>query len=107
MSDTNCGGATGDWYCPGNTTPFAATTEGTTGTQEAVDFNAYNTTQLFNTNNTAFNDLTGPNPSCFPGPNDTLQPCFDWGLPFFFGCNVFVAIQGRSTPGGNGPYWAY
>jgi hypothetical protein len=31
----------------------------------------------------------------------------DWGLPFFFGQNVFVAIQGASTPGGTGPYWAY
>ena len=33
---------------------------------------------------------------------------FDWGLPFFFGRNVFVAIQGQSTrPGGTAPYWAY
>jgi len=109
MPDNNgCGDApSGYWYCPNATTPFAATTEGTTGTQEAVDFNAYNATQLFSTNNTVFNDLTGPNSTCFPGPNGTLQPCFDWGLPFFFGRNVFVAIQGRSTPGGNGPFWAY
>ena len=32
---------------------------------------------------------------------------FDWGLPFFFGRRVFVAIEGRSTPAGAGPYWAY
>lgn len=106
MSDTNCGGATGDWYCPNSTTPFATVTEGTTGTQEAVDFNAESANTLFNTNNTAFNDLTGPNPTCFVNEN-TSAPCFDWGLPFFFGRNVFVAIEGRSTPGGNGPYWAY
>ena len=30
-----------------------------------------------------------------------------WGLPFFFGRNVFVAIEGQSTPAGVGPYWAY
>jgi hypothetical protein len=32
---------------------------------------------------------------------------FDWGVPFFFGRTVFVAIEGRSTSGGFGPYWAY
>ena len=106
MSDANCGGANGEWYCPNSTTQFATVTEGTTGTQEAVAFNAESANTLFNTNNTAFNDLTGPNPTCFVTPN-TTAPCFDWGLPFFFGRNVFVAIEGRNTPGGNGPYWAY
>jgi hypothetical protein len=37
----------------------------------------------------------------------TFSGGFDWGLPFFFGRNVFVAIQGQSTPGGTAPYWAY
>ena len=32
---------------------------------------------------------------------------FDWGLPFFFGRNVFVAFIGAATPKGTGPYWAY
>jgi hypothetical protein len=106
MSDTNCGGGNGEWYCPNsNPTPFATTTEGTTG-NEAVDFNAESANTLFNGANTAFNDLTGPNPSCFVSLN-TTAPCFDWGLPFFFGRNVFVAIEGRNTPVGNGPYWAY
>ncbi|MBS1228286.1 MAG: hypothetical protein H6R17_1563 [Proteobacteria bacterium] len=44
--------------------------------------------------------------------NDPAAPAigiryFDWGLPFFFGRRVFTAIEGRSTPGGNGPYVAY
>ena len=30
-----------------------------------------------------------------------------WGLPFFFGRSVFVAISGASTPQGAGPFWAY
>jgi len=28
-------------------------------------------------------------------------------LPFFFGRNVFTAIEGRNTPAGPGPYWAF
>jgi len=32
---------------------------------------------------------------------------FDWGLPFFFGRTVFVTVDGASTPGGSGPFWAY
>jgi Protein of unknown function (DUF3443) len=32
---------------------------------------------------------------------------FDWGMPFFFGRTVFVAIDGAITLHGTGPYWAY
>ena len=49
-----------------------------------------------NVNDAAVNGLAGPGPSMF-----------DFGLPFFFGHNVYVAIDGKSTPGGTGPYSAY
>jgi hypothetical protein len=32
---------------------------------------------------------------------------FDFGLPFFFGRSVFVAIEGTDPRSGTGPYWAY
>jgi len=37
----------------------------------------------------------------------TRSRSFDWGMPFFFGRTVFVAIDGASTLHGTGPYWAY
>jgi len=40
--------------------------------------------------------LGGPNPGTF-----------DWGLPFFYGLNVYTAIEGQNTPAGTGPYVAY
>ena len=37
----------------------------------------------------------------------TRSRAFDWGMPFFFGRTVFVAIDGARTSHGTGPYWAY
>lgn len=31
----------------------------------------------------------------------------NWGLPFFFGRTVLLAIEGAETPAGLGPYWAF
>jgi hypothetical protein len=36
-----------------------------------------------------------------------LGRAFDWGLPFFFGRTVFVAMAGATTPAGLGPFWAF
>jgi hypothetical protein len=69
---------------------------GQNGTSGTVPFSIANAEQLFSTGNAAFNDLGGPNPGAF-----------DWGMPFFFGRKVFVAIEGQPTPAGAGPYWAY
>ena len=37
----------------------------------------------------------------------TTNGSFDWGLPFFFGRRVFVALEGSASAGGPDPYWAY
>ena len=88
------------FYCPTSTENLSATTEGASGTPSStINFSVANADNLFNDNPTdnVFEDLAGPN--SIPG--------FDWGLPFFYGRNVYTAIQGQSTPGGTGPYWAY
>jgi hypothetical protein len=65
-----------------------------------VNFAVANADQIFNANPSfnAFNDLAVPS-----GDGTT----FAWGLPFFYGRTVFTAIEGRNTPAGMGPYFAF
>lgn len=80
------------FYCPSATQNLTAMNASTT-----VNFSVANADNLFNNvNNFVFSNLAGPNPNSF-----------DWGLPFFYGRNVFEAIQGKTTPGGTGPLIAY
>ena len=95
------------WYCP-TTSPdnLSAQNQGTNMTSPvSVSFSIENADTLFSNNNganTAFSTLGGSN--CSSGASNCA---FDWGLTFFFGRNVFTAIESMSTPGGNGPYFAY
>jgi hypothetical protein len=82
--------------CPVSTVSYTATNRGANGTSADVTFSIANAESLFRTGNNAFNNLGGP---------DTGQ--FDWGLPFFLGRTTFIGIEGQSSPGGIGPYWAY
>jgi hypothetical protein len=84
------------FYCPSSTENLSATNQGLNGASDTVNFSVANAESLFNVNDSAIGDLGG-----------TFSGGFDWGLPFFFGRNVFVAIQGQSAPGGTAPYWAY
>ncbi len=92
-----CSGNYSSWYCP-TTSPdsLSATNQGTNGNQGVVNFSIENANSLFNTSNSAFSTLGGPQTGSF-----------DWGLAFFFGRNVFTAIENMNTPGGPGPYFAY
>jgi len=84
------------FYCPGSPTSLTATNQGQGGTANSVTFTIASANVLFNSPNWAFNNLGGPNAGAF-----------DWGLPFFYGRNVYTAIELQSTPGGTGPYFAY
>jgi Protein of unknown function (DUF3443) len=85
------------WYCPSSTQSFSAVTQGANGATATINFSIANANSLTsNTNDGVAAGLGGPSPGLF-----------DWGLPFFYGRNVYTAIEGSSTPGGDGPYWAY
>jgi hypothetical protein len=94
-----CGLAFG-FYCPASTLILSATNRGTSGAGNAVSFRVANAELLFASNPTfaAFGNLAGPHPGA---------TSFDWGLPFFYGRNVFTAIEGQNTPAGPGPYVAF
>jgi Protein of unknown function (DUF3443) len=95
-----CSDLSNEFYCPSSTENLSATNAGYAGTPTGtVSFSVANADDLFNDNPTAsvFSQLAGPS---------TIDS-FDWGLPFFYGRNVYTAIYGASTPGGTGPYWAY
>jgi Protein of unknown function (DUF3443) len=84
------------FYCPADTTSVAITTTGINGVSAPVTLSVGNADALLTSTNNVFNSVAGPN-----------SGSFDLGLPFFLGRNVFVAIQGASTPDGAGPFWAY
>ena len=96
---TQCSGGSG-WYCPASVTSLLATNKGAGGSpSNTVTFQIGNAASLFNSSNMVFGELGGS----MPGMNYT----FDWGLPFYFGRDVYVGIEGMKSSLGTGPYWAY
>lgn len=87
------------FYCPARTTLSAINT-GKNGVVSNVSFDVADADALTR-NNPTFSAL--PN---IAGTN-TLPLSFDWGLPFFYGRRVYVAIEGQSTSAGMGPFVAY
>jgi hypothetical protein len=102
---TQCSG--GYYYCPSSTVTLTATNSGyvSTGDFASATFDVANAVQLYNAASSssyaAFDDLGAPLTSGQQGAT------FDWGLPFFFGRNLYVAIAGANTSAGEGPYFAY
>jgi hypothetical protein len=92
--------AVSGFYCPLSTVSLAAVMQGANGTSVSVNFSVANAFSLVTSNPgfTAFNNLASPL---------AAARSFDWGLPFFYGRKVFVAIEGANTTGGAGPYVAF
>jgi hypothetical protein len=85
------------FYCPSSNTGLSASPAATGTASETVKFTIGNADSMF----------SGPSAFAFPMLGGPMSGTFDWGLPFFFGRNVYTAINGKSTPGGQGPYWAF
>jgi hypothetical protein len=102
-SDTPVGDLS-SFYCPGTTESLSATNSGGNGKSKNTSFSVANAESLFTATSTAsdaaFSGLAGLNPTGFG---------FDWGLPFFYGVNVYSSIDGQNMPSGApaAPWWAY
>ena len=83
-----------DFYCPPATLALSAANTGANGRTGTVSFSIANADTL-------------PDVAVLPQLGGTFPGDFDWGLPFFYERTVFTAIEGQSTPGGTGPYFAY
>ena len=96
-----CTGNLSSYYCPASTLSVTAQNFDGKGVGHDAAFSVANAETLFGNlpDGAAFANLGSAS------TGDTT--IFDWGLPFFFGRRVFVAIEGRSTPGGSGPYYAF
>ena len=96
VGTSNCPSPESGFYCPASPMKLTATNMPGAGggASSDVKFTIANADQLFNdAANAVFPALGGSNPNTF-----------DWGLPFFYGRNVFVEFE---APAGNGPSWAY
>ena len=88
-----------EWYCPQSTENLSATNIAYGSTSGvAVSFQLGSFLSLATSSNSVFVELGGT--------GDGSE--FDWGLPFYFGRNVYVGFEGMAASGlGIGPYWAY
>ena len=86
----------GFWYCPASSQTASATITGTNGTSSTIAFSVGNSSALFSSPNNAFDNLAG-----------IASGSFGWGLPFFYGRRVYVAIASRETSAGPGPFNAF
>jgi hypothetical protein len=106
---TTCSGNNSSFYCPANLLTLSAQNQSAmaNGASGTVSFSVGNANTLFtnnNGNNFAFMELGGPNT-----PISGCGSSFDWGLSFFYGRNVFTAIEQQPITGTSfvGPFWAY
>lgn len=87
------------FYCPPTAQSIAATLVGSNGTKSNVSATLNSAaTMLTNSAYAVFPQLAG-------SMNDAQS--FDWGLPFFFGRRVFIALEDQAPGTQPGPFFAF
>lgn len=109
FADNSIPGCTGTdyvgYYCPASSTNIQAALQTNGGGSANVSLALNNAQSLLSTDDAALPGLGG-NPSALK-ITDESPSSFDFGLPFFYGRNVYTAIEGRSAGGVTGPYYAF
>jgi Protein of unknown function (DUF3443) len=86
-------------YTPSTTQSLSAELIGLNNVTETVSFSIANADTLFEANPAfaAFDNVGAPNADA---------EGFDLGLPFFYGRNIFVVIEGKTVSSSTGPFFA-
>lgn len=93
------------YYCPASPLSLSPTLSGYRSGSASAAFTLYNAyTEPGATSNAVPGIGANPNDLAFSQP---IANSFDFGLPFFYGRNVYTAISGRAAGGVVGPYFAF
>jgi hypothetical protein len=93
------------FYCPGNTLTLGLSIEGANGTMaNNLTFNVGNTQTISSTAPLDTFNILPQLAGTLPAGN---AGTFDYGLAFFYGKRVAVAVEGNKTSAGTGPYIAF
>jgi hypothetical protein len=90
-----------EFFCPGSTLALTAVNQGQNGASSTVAFDITSLNSI-NPNFYGSAELGGP-----AATSTTLGSYFDWGLPFFYGKNVYTVIEGKTAGTTIGPFYAY
>ncbi len=93
------------YYCPTSAELLSPTLQGQNGATVSAAFTLNNAQTLASVNDAVLPGI-GANPNLV-GILSAYPRSFDFGLPFFYGRNLYTAIEGRSAGGFTGPYFAY
>jgi len=94
-----------DYFCPVNPVTLSINLVGGTGATASASIVINNAYTFFDNNNAVVPGIGGP-PSTF-NQSSIYPQSFDLGLPFFYGRNVYTAIENRPAGSSTGPYFAY
>jgi Protein of unknown function (DUF3443) len=93
------------FYCPGNTLTLGLSMQGSNGAMaNNLTFNVGDTQTMLSTAPTNTFNVLPQLAGTLPAGNDAS---FDYGLAFFYGKRVAVAVDGAMTSAGKGPYIAF
>jgi hypothetical protein len=101
------------FYCPVTAVNLSGTLTSNgvaNGVSSSINFTVADADGLFSTNATvaAAATLAAPSTSVSAdGSTFNGADTFDWGLPLYYGRNVYTAIENQNTSAGMGPYFAF
>lgn len=86
------------FYCPANTSNYTAQLSDNHGNSKAVHFSIDSASAILSRDHHVYPTLGG---------TINNSAIFDWGLPFFYGRNIYIGIENTGSTLGTGAYYAF